>query len=79
MTLQVLFDVIPLRVVPPFILGAIIYGPVGLVPGVTEFWKFILILIFYNLVASSFFLLISIVIPDTGVANLIGILVMLFK
>lgn len=76
---KVLFDVIPLRVVPPFILGAIIYGPVGLVSTVEQFWQFLLILIVFNLVASSVVLLISIVVADTGVANLIGSLVMLFK
>lgn len=76
---KVLFDVIPLRVVPPFILGAIVYRPVGLVPTVEQFWQFLLILITFNLVASSVVLLISIVIADTGIANLVGSLVMLFK
>lgn len=74
-----LFDTIPLRVVPPFILGAIIYKPVGLVPSVPEFWKLILILVLFNLVASSAVFLISIIVADTGVANLLGSLVMLFK
>ena len=79
LTAQMLFDTIPLRVVPPFILGAIIYKPVGLVPSVPEFWKLILILVLFNLVASSAVFLISIVVADTGVANLLGSLVMLFK
>jgi ABC-type multidrug transport system permease subunit len=76
---KVLFDILPLRVVPPFILGAIIYGPVGLVPTVAEFWKFIFVLVLFNLVASSVVFFLSIAIPDTGVANLAGSLVMLFK
>ena len=74
-----LFDILPLRIVPPFILGAIIYRPVGLVPTVPEFWKLILVLILFNLVASSVVFLISIVISDNGVANLLGSLIMLFK
>ena len=76
---QVLFDVLPLRIVPPFILGAIIYRPVGLVPTVAEFWKFILILILFNLVTSSVIFFTSIILSDTGVANLFGSLIMLFK
>lgn len=64
---------------PPFVLGAIIYHPVGLVPTVAEFWKFLLILILFNLATSSVVFLISIVISDGGVANLVGSLVMLFK
>lgn len=78
-TAKVLFDILPLRVVPPFILGAIIYSPVGLVPTVAEFWKFILVLIMFNLAASSVVFFISIVISNSGVANLVGSLVMLFK
>lgn len=60
-------------------MGAIIYKPVGLVPTVPEFWKFILVLILFNLVTSSVVFFISIVISDGGVANLVGSLVMLFK
>jgi hypothetical protein len=76
---KVLFDILPLRVVPPFVLGAIIYRPVGLVPTVPEFWKLILVLVLFNLAASSVVFLISIVISDGGLANLIGSLAMLFK
>lgn len=76
---QVLFDVLPLRVIPPFILGSIVYNPVGLVPQVAEFWKFILILISFNVAASSVVFFLSIVISNSGVANLVGSLVMLFK
>lgn len=76
---KVIFDILPLRVIPPFILGAIIYSPVGLVPTVDSFWRFILVLILFNLTASSAVLLLSVVIKDAGVANLVGSLVMLFK
>jgi len=78
-TAKVLFDILPLRVVPPFILGAIIYKPVGLVPTVAEFWKFILVLILFNLVTSSVVFFISIIFSDSGVANLVGSLIMLFN
>lgn len=76
---KVLFDLLPLRIIPPFILGAIIYRPVGLVPALAEFWKLVLILVMFNLSASSVIFFISIVISNTGVANLVGSLVMLFK
>lgn len=76
---KVIFDVLPLRVIPPFILGAIIYSPVGLVPTLDSFWRFILVLILFNLTASSAVLLLSVLIKNAGVANLVGSLVMLFK
>ena len=76
---KVIFDVLPLRVIPPFILGAIIYSPVGLVPTLDSFWRFILVLVLFNLTASSAVLLLSVLIKNAGVANLVGSLVMLFK
>ncbi|KAI5476299.1 ABC transporter [Pseudohyphozyma bogoriensis] len=76
---KLLFDIVPLRVIPPFVLGAIIYGPVGLVPTVGSFWRFILVLVLFNLTASSVVLFLSVLIKDPGVANLIGSLVMLFN
>lgn len=76
---KLLFDIIPLRVLPPFLLGAIIYNPVGLVPTAESFWKFILVLVLFNLTASSSVLLLGVTIENVGIANLAGSLVMLFK
>ncbi|EJU04900.1 hypothetical protein DACRYDRAFT_114221 [Dacryopinax primogenitus] len=76
---KVLFDVLPLRVVPPMVFGGIVYGLVGLVPEVSSFWKFMLALVFFNLTTASVVLLLSIAIADTSVASLCGTLVMLFN
>lgn len=76
---KVLFDIVPLRVIPPFILGSIVYGLAGLNPEVSCFWKFIMILVLFNLTASSIVFFLSVAISDLGVANLVGSLVMLYK
>ena len=76
---QLLFDIIPLRVVPPLVFGAIIYRLVGLVPEVSTFWKFLLVLVLFNLATASAVLCISVAFASTGVASLVGTLVMLFK
>ena len=76
---KVVFDVVPLRLIPPIILGVIVYPMTGLVPAWPEFLKFILIIILFNLAAASVCLLIGILFKDGGVANLIGSLVMLFS
>lgn len=76
---KVLFDLVPLRIVPPFILGSMIYYPVGLVAGLEQFWRFVLVLISFNLVAASVVMLVSLVVAEAGVANLLGSLIMLFK
>lgn len=76
---KVVFDIIPLRIIPPIIMGSIIYPMTGLVPDVGHYLRFILILVLFNLAAAAICLFIGIVCRDHGVANLIGSLVMLFS
>ncbi|OLL24559.1 ABC transporter G family member [Neolecta irregularis DAH-3] len=76
---KVLFDIIPLRVIPPIVMGLIIYPMVGLVPEVPEFFKFILVLVLFNLTAAAICLFIGIVFKELGVASLFGSLMMLFS
>lgn len=76
---KILFDILPLRVVPPFVFGGIVYGLIGLVPTVAAFWKFMLTLVLFNLTTASVILLLSIAFSSMGVASLVGTLVMLFK
>ena len=78
-TAKVFFDIVPLRLIPPIIMGAIVYPMSGLTPAWPEFLKFVLILILFNLAAAAICLFIGIVFKDGGVANLIGSLVMLFS
>ena len=77
--LQVLFDILPLRLVPPLMFGGIVYGLVGLVPTVPGFWKFMLTLVLFNLTTASVVLWLSIAFSSISVASLVGTLVMLFK
>jgi ATP-binding cassette subfamily G (WHITE) protein 2 len=76
---KVLFDIVPLRIIPPIIMGSILYPMTGLIPDVPHFLKFILILVLFNLAAAAICLFIGIVCRDHGVASLIGSLVMLFS
>ncbi|KAK4193266.1 putative ATP-dependent permease precursor [Podospora australis] len=76
---KVLFDIIPLRIVPPILLGAIVYPMTGLIAEYDKFLVFILVLVLFNFAAAGICLFIGIVCKDSGVANLIGSLVMLFS
>ncbi|KAH8822872.1 hypothetical protein DL96DRAFT_1683868 [Flagelloscypha sp. PMI_526] len=76
---KVLFDILPLRLVPPLMFGGIIYSLVGLVPSVAAFWKFILTLVLFNLATASIVLWLSIAFSTVGVASLVGTLIMLFN
>ncbi|KAJ5634330.1 ABC transporter G family member [Penicillium herquei] len=76
---KVIFDIVPLRLIPPIIMGIIVYPMTGLIPAWPEFLKFMLVLVLFNLAAANICLFIGIVFRDGGVANLIGSLVMLFS
>lgn len=76
---KVVFDIVPLRLLPPLIMGAIMYPMTGLVPAWAEFWKYILFIILFNLAAAAICLFIGICVRNQGVANLLGVLVMLFS
>ncbi|KAI6081498.1 hypothetical protein F4821DRAFT_249212 [Hypoxylon rubiginosum] len=76
---KVLFDIIPLRIIPPILMGAIVYPMTGLIPDAPHFFTFMLVLVLFNLAAAAICLFIGIVCKDGGVANLIGSLVMLFS
>ncbi|KAL1966387.1 hypothetical protein VTN77DRAFT_4529 [Rasamsonia byssochlamydoides] len=76
---KVIFDIVPLRLIPPIIMGVIVYPMTGLIPAWPEFLRFLLILVLFNLAAAGICLFIGIVFRDGGVANLIGSLVMLFS
>ena len=76
---KVVFDILPLRLLPPIILGAIVYPMVGLTAEWPIFLKFILILVLFNFAAATVCLFIGIVFHDGGIANLVGSLVMLFS
>lgn len=76
---KILFDIIPLRVVPPLMMGLISYYMVGLVEGVDEFLKFLLVLVLFNLTAAALCLAIGVVFKNVSMANLLSVLVMLFS
>ncbi|KAI5857370.1 hypothetical protein GGS23DRAFT_345946 [Durotheca rogersii] len=76
---KVLFDIVPLRIIPPILMGAIIYPMTGLIPDAPHFFTFMLILVLFNMAAAAICLFIGVVCKDSSVANLIGSLVMLFS
>ena len=76
---KVMFDLVPLRILPPILLSAIVYPMAGLNAEWSSFFKFVLVLVLFNFCAAIICLFIGIVFKDTGLANLVGSLVMLFS
>lgn len=73
------FDIIPLRIIPPILVGIIVYPMTGLQAHWGIFFKFILIIVLFNLAAAAMSLTIGIAFRDPALANLLGVLVMLFS
>lgn len=76
---KIIFDIVPLRLIPPLLMGAIVYPMTGLMPAWPEFAKFMLFIVLFNLAAATVCLFIGIVVKNPGVANLVGVLFMLFS
>ena len=75
---KVLFDVIPLRVVPPIMYGLICYYMIGFRPEGEALGTFLLILVLFNLAISSLCLIIAILFKQASVGNLVASICMLF-
>ncbi|KAG0247950.1 hypothetical protein BG011_000695, partial [Mortierella polycephala] len=73
-----LFDLIPLRIVPSILMGSVSYYMIGLSPVVETFFKFLLILVLFNVATAMFCLVIAAGVRTTGVASLASSIVMLF-
>ncbi|KAF9432002.1 hypothetical protein BGZ76_011422 [Entomortierella beljakovae] len=73
-----LFDLIPLRVVPSLILGCISYYMIGFSPVVITFLKFLLILVIFNVSTGMFCLVVASSVKSAGVASLVSSISMLF-
>ncbi|KAF9927373.1 hypothetical protein FBU30_003279 [Linnemannia zychae] len=73
-----LFDLIPLRVIPSIIMGSVSYFMIGLTADVETFFKFLLILVLFNVSTAMFCLVIAAGVRTTGVASLASSIVMLF-
>ncbi|GAA5807746.1 hypothetical protein MFLAVUS_001122 [Mucor flavus] len=76
---KILFDIIPLRVVPPLMMALISYSMVGLVEEPIVFLKFLLVLVLFNLTAASLCLAIGIIVKNISLANLIACMAILFS
>ncbi|KAG0277335.1 hypothetical protein BGZ96_002909 [Linnemannia gamsii] len=73
-----LFDLIPLRIVPAILMGSVSYFMIGLTADVETFFKFLLILVLFNVATAMFCLVIAAGVRTTGVASLASSIVMLF-
>jgi ABC-type multidrug transport system ATPase subunit/ABC-type multidrug transport system permease subunit len=73
-----LFDIIPLRLIPPVIMGSIIYWMIGLRADWVHFGFFLLVMVLFNFSASSLCLAVGAVAPSVASGNFFCIILILF-
>lgn len=77
---KTLCDFLPLRVVPPLIMGGITYFMIGLnTTSIDKFFYFQLTSVLVTMTAGSICLAISSVVPSIGMGNLLAILILMFS
>jgi hypothetical protein len=78
-TAKAICDLIPMRVIPPLLLGGVSYFMIGLnSDGWSAFLYFLLILVLVSLSASALCMAISSATPSLSLGNLVAILLLLF-
>ncbi|KAH7048798.1 hypothetical protein BKA57DRAFT_485477 [Linnemannia elongata] len=73
-----LFDLIPLRIIPAILMGSVSYFMIGLTANAQTFFKFLLVMVLFNVSTAMFCLVIAAGVRTTGVASLASSIVMLF-
>ncbi|GAA5874149.1 hypothetical protein JCM1840_000367 [Sporobolomyces johnsonii] len=76
---RVVFDVVPLRLVPTVVLAVIVYWMVGLAHTAAHFFKYLLILVLFAICMTLWNFLLAAVISDVGIAILISSIINLFQ
>ncbi|ORY44432.1 P-loop containing nucleoside triphosphate hydrolase protein [Rhizoclosmatium globosum] len=76
---KVIFDIVPLRLLPAVAMGTIAYKLIGFTDGRDHFTKYISMLIFFSAEIGLLCLTFAITISDIGTATLLGSIIILFK
>jgi len=76
-TAKALFDIIPLRIAPPILMGSIFYWMCELNSGAGNFFWFLFILVLFNICSGAMGIMIGIASPSVGIANFTSILMIL--
>lgn len=74
---KIAFDIIPLRIVPPILMGGIMYYMIGLRKEWNHFLWFLLIMVLFNLVSGGMCLIIASISPSVAAANIYAIILIL--
>jgi len=71
-------DLVPMRIIPPLILGSIVYYWIGYQPILYKFGLFLFSLVTVSITATSLCFVISSLSPSVAVGNLVAILLLFF-
>lgn len=75
---KLIVDIIPLRIIPSTLLGTIFYFMMGLYSSPVQFFKFLAVVVLFNVLMGLLFLTLAVHVVDLGLANLVGSMTALF-
>ena len=73
-----MFDILPLRILPPILMVVISYFWIGLNGGVRQFFWNLFLMILFNIGSGAYCIMIGSIVPGIGSANIIAILLNIF-
>lgn len=76
---KILFDTIPLRIIPALILCSISYYLIGFTPSIWSFIKFLLIMVVFSMNSGLHGFLMACMIPETSTSTLAAVMSILFQ
>jgi len=76
---RLIFDVVPLRIIPAMVVSTITYWMAGLEPHAANFFKFLFIIVLYTICMTVFNFLIGSAITNGGIALLLSTLIGFFQ
>ncbi|KAI9433892.1 hypothetical protein H4582DRAFT_2112687 [Lactarius indigo] len=76
---RLIFDVVPLRIIPTIIVGTVTYWMGGLAPHAANYFKFLLILVLYTITMTLFNFLLGAAVCNGGLALLLSALSGLYQ
>jgi ABC-type multidrug transport system permease subunit len=76
---KVIFDIIPLRVIPPIIIVAISYYWIGLNHIVGRFFRNMLVMVLFNIASGALCIMVGSVAPGVASANIVTIIIIIFE
>ena len=75
---KVIFDLLPLRIIPAVVIGCLVYAMAGLQRDYVLFGYYLLVLVLFNIITTLICMTIASIFRNVSLANLVSIITLMF-